>query len=110
MPLGDVVKEAERQLTVCNACRYCEGYCAMFPAMEKRRVFEQGDIIYLANLCFECRACFYACQYAPPHEFAINIPQALAAVRAETYTEFTGPRLLSRLFRGNGRLVALTVG
>ena len=22
--------------TICNACRYCEGYCAVFPAMERR--------------------------------------------------------------------------
>ena len=25
---------------------------------------------YLANLCHDCGACLYACQYAPPHEFA----------------------------------------
>ena len=32
-----LLEEAERQLTICNACRYCEGYCAVFPAMEMRR-------------------------------------------------------------------------
>ncbi len=110
MQLDDAIKEADRQLTVCNACRYCEGYCAVFPAMEKRRLFDKGDIIYMANLCFECRACYHACQFAPPHEYGINIPQALSAVRAETYAEFTGPRALQKVFRGNGTLVALTVG
>jgi citrate/tricarballylate utilization protein len=86
--------------------------------MEKRRLFEPGDLIYMANLCFECRACYYACQFAPPHEYGINIPQALSDLRNETYTQFTGPQLLSRLFRGSALataaacvvLVALTFG
>jgi citrate/tricarballylate utilization protein len=109
MPLTDSIKELDRQLTVCNACRYCEGYCAVFPAMERRRTFETEDLIYLANLCFDCRACYYACQFAPPHEYGINLPQATSALRLETYAEFTGPRLLSRFFHGNGLLVGLTV-
>ena len=25
-------------MTVCNACRYCEQYCPVFPAMERRLV------------------------------------------------------------------------
>ena len=28
----------------------------------------------LANLCHNCGACLHACQYAPPHEFAVNVP------------------------------------
>ena len=59
MSLDEAVKEADRQLTVCNACRYCEGYCAVFPAMEKRRTFATEDLVYMANLCFECRACSF---------------------------------------------------
>ena len=53
--------------------------------MELRlRVRRAADIIYLANLCHNCGACFYACQYAPPHEFGINVPRTLADLRAET--------------------------
>jgi len=33
MPFADPVTEAERLMTICNACRYCEGHCAVFPAM-----------------------------------------------------------------------------
>ena len=33
----ELIEEAERQMVICNACRYCEGYCAVFPAMELRR-------------------------------------------------------------------------
>ena len=36
-------EEAARQMSVCNACRYCEGLCAVFPAMELRRDFIEGQ-------------------------------------------------------------------
>jgi len=83
------------QLEVCNACRYCEGYCAVFPALERRRRFTPGDVVYLANLCHDCRACFYACMYAPPHEFGVNIPKALAEVREYIQAKLAGGMLPS---------------
>lgn len=97
MALVDLLKEAGRQLTICNACRYCEGYCAVFPALEMRRTFEKSDVVHLANLCHDCRGCYYACMYAPPHEFAVNLPEVLSAVRVETYREFGWPRVMSKL-------------
>ena len=109
MPSTELLAEADRQLTICNACRYCEGYCAVFPAMESRSVFAKQDLVYLANLCFECRACYYACPFTPPHEYGVNIPEVLSALRVETYRDYASPRLLSRLFLGNQALVALTV-
>ena len=99
--LTALVAEASRQLAICNACRYCEGYCAVWPAMELRRTFSEADVLHLANLCFDCRACFYACQYAPPHQFDVNIPNIFAAVRTETYREYSWPRLLARMVRSN---------
>jgi len=96
------------QLEVCNACRYCEGYCAVFPALERRRRFTPADVVYLANLCHDCRACFYACMYAPPHEFGVNIPRALAEVRERTYAEYALPRVVAGLARRNAWLL-LTV-
>jgi len=112
MPSAELLKETERQLVICNACRYCEGYCAVFPAMERRRSFAPADITYLANLCFDCRGCFYACQYAPPHEFAVNVPKVFAQLRTETYREYGWPRLLSGLYRRGltGALVPSAVG
>ena len=94
-------------MRICNACRYCEGYCAVFPAMEQRRVFTKADLTYLANLCFDCRDCYYACQYAPPHEFGVNIPKLMSELRADTYREFTWPVMLSGLFKRN--LLAVSV-
>jgi citrate/tricarballylate utilization protein len=103
----DAIAEARRNLEVCNACRYCEGYCAVFPAMELRREFSAVDIGYLANLCHGCRGCFYACQYAPPHEFGINLPKVFAELRDESYVHYAWPRPLGRLFERNGTVVSV---
>ena len=89
-------------MEICNACRYCEGYCAVFPAIELRRQFTSGDLSYLANLCHDCRGCYYSCQYAPPHEFALNLPKAFADLRLETYERYAWPRSLAALFRRSG--------
>lgn len=105
MPDSELLKDGARQMTICNACRYCEGYCAVFPAMERRRIFTKEDLTYLANLCFDCRDCYYACQYAPPHEFAINIPKLMSELRIETYRRFTWPAILGGLFQHNARAV-----
>ena len=107
MPASEQLKEAQRVMTICNACRYCEGFCAVYPAMELRRTFADQDLKYLANLCHNCRACYYACQYAPPHEFDVNVPAVFAKLRLECYREFARPGLLAGLFRRNGRVVGV---
>lgn len=107
MPDSELIRDGARQMTICNACRYCEGYCAVFPAMEQRRIFTKADLVYLANLCFDCRDCYYACQYAPPHEFAVNVPKLMAEVRADTYREYSWPALLAGSFTRNRLAVSL---
>lgn len=102
-----ILREARRIMEVCNACRYCGGFCAVFPAMEKRRSFSGGELEYLANLCHDCSGCFHACQYAPPHEFDLNVPKVMAALRAQTYEKYAWPARLGAFFRHNGRRVAL---
>lgn len=100
--------EVARQMQICNACRYCEGFCAVFPAMARRLQFDsKADLNYLANLCHNCGACLHACQYAPPHEFAVNVPQAMAKVRLETYTDFAWPAAMGSLYKNNGLTVSL---
>src|SRR5206468_7162193 len=86
--------QGQHVMTVCNACRYCEAYCPVFPAMENRLVFSKGDLTYLANLCHNCGECLYACQYAPPHEFGINVPTTLDALRRHSYEQHWWPRPL----------------
>ena len=97
--------EALRTMNICNACRYCEGLCATFQSMATRRSFVNEDMDYLANLCHNCTACFHDCQYAPPHEFAIHVPNALADVRAQSYARYAWPKPLARAFHKNGMVV-----
>ena len=101
--------EVARQMQICNACRYCEGFCAVFPAMTRRLDFVKADIHYLANLCHNCGACYHACQYAPPHEFAVNVTQAMAKLRLETYVDYAWPTALGALYRRNGLTLALAL-
>ena len=101
--------EVARALQICNACRYCEGFCAVFPAMTRRLEFGQADVHFLANLCHNCGACLHACQYAPPHEFAINIPKAMAEVRGQTYAEYAWPPALGQLYQRNGLTLSLAL-
>jgi ferredoxin len=112
VPMTESEGEVARQMQICNACRYCEGFCAVFPAMTRRLEFGKADVNYLANLCHNCGACYHACQYAPPHEFAVNVPQAMAKVRLETYTEYAWPAALGGLYKRNGVTlsVALAAG
>jgi citrate/tricarballylate utilization protein len=99
--------EVYRVMQICNACRYCEGFCAVFPAMTRRLEFGKADIHYLANLCHNCGACLHACQYAVPHPFAVNVPKALAAVRVQTYTDYAWPAPLGALYKNNGFTLSL---
>ena len=109
LPMSAAEAEVSREMIICNACRYCEGFCAVFPAMTRRLEFDRADTHYLANLCHNCGACLHACQYAPPHEFSVNLPRALARVRRETYAEFAWPASFGALYRRNGLTVALAL-
>ena len=112
VPMSAGETEVARQMQICNACRYCEGFCAVFPAMTRRLEFGKADVNYLANLCHNCGACYHACQYAPPHEFGVNVPKAMAEVRLETYTEYAFPASFGALYKRNGLTlsVALAAG
>ena len=102
-----ILEEADRLMTVCNSCRYCEGLCAVFPAMEMRRAFSDGDLNYFANLCHGCGACYTDCQFSPPHEFNVNVPQTLAIARADSYAAYAWPRAFSGLFARNGLSISI---
>jgi citrate/tricarballylate utilization protein len=111
--LAELIKAAEteaaRELTICNACRYCEAYCAVFPAMTRRLEFKRDDLHYLANLCHNCGACLNACQYAPPHDFGVNFPKAMAELRGLTYSVYAWPQAFGGLYRKAGTYVALSL-
>ena len=102
-----LLAEADRLMTVCNSCRYCEGLCAVFPAMEMRRAFPDGDLNYLANLCHSCGACYVDCQFSPPHEFDVNVPRVLAQVRNESDAVYAWPSALATMVARNGLAISV---
>ena len=77
--------------------------------MTRRLEFGKADIHYLANLCHNCGACLHACQYAPPHEFAINVPKSMATVRGQTYADYAWPKALGGLYKRNGLTVSMAL-
>ena len=105
--LSEYESEVSRVMQICNACRYCEGFCAVFPAMTRRLEFGKADVNYLANLCHDCGACLYSCQYAAPHEFAVDVPRAMAKVRVRTYADYAWPRIFGALYARNGLTLAV---
>jgi citrate/tricarballylate utilization protein len=75
--------------------------------MERKSSFDKTEVTFLANLCHDCRDCFYACPYTPPHAFNVNIPEILSEVRLKSYEESTRPKFLSTLFKKQQRFVAV---
>src|SRR5262245_33258031 len=106
----ETLAQGQHVMTVCNACRYCEAYCPVFKAMENRKAFARSDMLYLANLCHNCGECLYACQYAPPHEFGINVPRVLAKTRVASYEEFCWPSWMRPAFRQTASLFGPIAG
>jgi len=107
MAESDLIREGQEMLRICNSCRYCEGFCGVWRAMEYRREFPAGDLNYLSSLCHDCSECYYACQYAPPHEWAINPPLTFARIRGRSYEQYAWPKMLASAFRASGLVVAL---
>jgi citrate/tricarballylate utilization protein len=93
--LAAIIAEARRTLALCNVCGYCTGYCDVFHAAERRPQLAAGDLVQFAHLCHNCRSCYYACQYAPPHELSINVPATLARLRSADYRQRAWPGAVS---------------
>ena len=89
-PEAEIFAEAKRALNLCNTCGFCSGLCAVFPAAQGRPDLTPGDLRHLAHLCHDCRSCVHDCQYAAPHDFAVNLPATLANLRRADYREPLG--------------------
>jgi citrate/tricarballylate utilization protein len=75
--------------------------------MQRRLAFGAADLNYLANLCHNCGSCYHHCQYAPPHEFPVNVPRVFSDLRAQTYRDYCWPTFLAPLLERNGLAVGL---
>lgn len=109
MAYAELMTDGKRQMQVCNSCRYCEGYCAVWHAIEHRREFTDKDMVYLANLCHDCRECFFACPFATPHEFGINPPKLFSGIREESYKKYAIASPLGKLNFWVVTVIALVV-
>lgn len=99
MQRPELIEEGRRIATICNSCRYCEGLCAVFPAIESRGTFTEKSLDYLANLCHNCTECLRACPFSSPHPFEVNVPLTLARLRLSSYERYCWPRTLGVAFR-----------
>jgi citrate/tricarballylate utilization protein len=93
----DLYDEAARQLQLCNACRYCEGYCAVWEALDRRNEVGRNDVLYFSSLCHDCGQCFTVCPFTEPHEYDLNIPKALGSVRLDSYSANIRPGFMTKL-------------
>ncbi len=98
-------QETQRVLSICNACRYCEGMCPVFSTLANYREPGLAEFDYLANLCHNCGACFDVCQYAEPHPFALQVPEALAEQRLHSYERFAWPAIFARGLRAQPKVM-----
>jgi citrate/tricarballylate utilization protein len=51
----------------------------------------------------------YACQYAPPHEFGIDVPKTLARIRVQSYRDYAWPRALGVAFTRHNLLTGIAL-
>ena len=109
MPQLRRYEEADRAQTICNACRYCEGSARSSRRWSCDAPSPTGDLDYLANLCHDCGACYHACQYAPPHEFAVNVPRRLGRAARGSLARYAWPAPLAGAFERNGVAIAAVV-
>ena len=61
----------------------------------------------LANLCHSRGACYTDCQFSPPDEFNVNVPQALVWLRNDPAPLMSGPRICAAPFARNGLVISL---
>jgi len=85
------------------------GFCASIPRWNAASI-PPADLDYLANLCHNCGECYYACQYAPPHEFAVNMPKLLAELRLGIVLRNTRGRNPGSAYRARAGHIAVDGG
>ena len=81
------LNKARHQAKICNACRFCESNCWVFPELHHKRAFLDCELTQRAILCHNCRGFYYACQYTAQHESDSNLSKALAAVEQESWKD-----------------------
>ena len=103
-------REARRVMEICNACRYCEGFCAVFPAMTLKREFADGDLALSRQSLPQLPRLLLRL----PVRAAARMGRQRAARPSpssarESYEEYAWPRRFAALFQRNGVVVSLVI-
>jgi Fe-S oxidoreductase len=80
-------EEINRTFEICHSCRMCFKFCDAFPAIFnlfdnenlKIKEFSENQLSHIADLCFQCKICYFKCPYTKDddHEFNLDFPRLI---------------------------------
>jgi Fe-S oxidoreductase len=80
-------EEIDRTFEICHSCRMCFKFCDAFPAIfniiddenTKIKDFSENQLSQIADLCFQCKICYFKCPYTKDddHEFNLDFPRLI---------------------------------
>jgi len=80
-------EEIDRTFEICHSCRMCFKFCDAFPAIfqiiddenVKIKDFSENQLSHIADLCFQCKICYFKCPYTKDdeHEFNLDFPRLI---------------------------------
>ena len=84
---NDLREEIDRTFEICHSCRMCFKFCDSFPALfniiddenVKIKDFSENHLSDIADLCFQCKICYFKCPYTKDdkHEFNLDFPRLI---------------------------------
>ena len=96
-------------LQICNACRYCEGFCAVFPAMTRRLRVRRGRRALPRQPVPQLRRLPARLPVRAAARVRGQRAAAMAQVRRETYADYAWPAAFGALYRRNGLTLSLAL-
>ena len=101
--LDELIAEAQRMLAICNACRYCEGYCAVFPGARAPARVRRGRRALPREPLPQLRRVPVRVPVRAAARVPAQLPaRARAGARARPTASTRGPRSSARAFERNG--------
>jgi citrate/tricarballylate utilization protein len=108
-PCSAAEAEVARQMQICNACRYCEGFCAVFPAMTRRLEFGKADMHFPGQPVPQLRRLPARLPVRAAARVCGQRAAGHGAVRGQTYADYAWPPALGALYQRNGLTLALAL-
>jgi len=88
-------QETLRVYDICDGCRRCFNLCPSFHTLLDRideygsetGKFTARDFEQVEQECYYCKLCYNHCPYTPPHQYALDFPQLMAAWKKQRVAE-----------------------